>query len=191
MISQKRKWCHYVPRLLAKARAFPWIQNGVCWSYNLAPDTERFFMELSTMITRAQQQRNATATQFDSSEFFVRRVGEYEITLSVLRASSYEPGWPGWPGFRDLGTSLDPLKKISTCPYERAVWLGCRDLGFSNRDLGKRAESRHVKPARLTGIMWRGPNYENRRIIAVAICQSAGKCLNKLPDARQSDILYV
>ena len=25
------------------------------------PDTERFFMELSTMITRAQQQRNATA----------------------------------------------------------------------------------------------------------------------------------
>ena len=33
------------------------------------PDTERFFMELSTMITRAQQQRNATATRFDSSEF--------------------------------------------------------------------------------------------------------------------------
>ena len=69
------------------------------------PDTERFFMELSTMITRAQQQRNTTATQFDSSGFFVRRVEEYEITLSVLRASSYEPG------FRDLGTSRDLLKK--------------------------------------------------------------------------------
>ena len=48
-----------------------------------------------------------------------------------------------------------------------------------------------TEPARLTGIMWRGPNYENRRIIAVAICQSAGKGLNKLPDAWQSDILYV
>ena len=36
------------------------------------------------MITRAQQQRNATATQFDSLDFFVRRVEEYERTLSVL-----------------------------------------------------------------------------------------------------------
>ena len=26
------------------------------------PDTQRFFMELSTMTTRAQQQRNTTAT---------------------------------------------------------------------------------------------------------------------------------
>ena len=25
------------------------------------------------------------------------------------------------------------------CSYERAGWLGYRDLGFSNRDLGKRA----------------------------------------------------
>ena len=25
------------------------------------------------------------------------------------------------------------------CSYERAGWLGCRDLGFSSRDLGKRA----------------------------------------------------
>ena len=31
-------------------------------------DKERFFMELSTMMTRAQQQRNATANQFDTSE---------------------------------------------------------------------------------------------------------------------------
>ena len=43
-----------------------------------------FFMELGTMITRAQQQRNTTATQNDSSEFFVRRLEEYERTLSVL-----------------------------------------------------------------------------------------------------------
>ena len=47
-------------------------------------------MELSTMITRAQQQRNATATQFDSSEFFARRMEEYERTLSVLTTRSEE-----------------------------------------------------------------------------------------------------
>ena len=41
-------------------------------------------MELSTMISRAQQQRNATATQFDSSDFFVRRLEEYEGILIVL-----------------------------------------------------------------------------------------------------------
>ena len=44
------------------------------------PGTETFFMESSTMIARAQQQRNATAAQFDSSEFFVRRLEEYERT---------------------------------------------------------------------------------------------------------------
>ena len=31
--------------------------------------------------------------------------------------------------------------KISMCSYEGARWLGYRDLGFSNRDLGKRAGS--------------------------------------------------
>ena len=48
------------------------------------PDTQRFFIELSTMTTRAQQQRNTTATQFNSSDFFVRRPEEYEGTLIVL-----------------------------------------------------------------------------------------------------------
>ena len=43
-------------------------------------------MELSTMITGAQQQGNATATQFDSSDFIVRRPEEYEGTLIVLTA---------------------------------------------------------------------------------------------------------
>ena len=43
-----------------------------------------FFMDSSMVIARAQQQRNATATQFDSLEFFVRRLKEYERTLSVL-----------------------------------------------------------------------------------------------------------
>ena len=41
-------------------------------------------MELSTMISRAQQQPNATATQFDSSDFLVRRLEEYEGILIVL-----------------------------------------------------------------------------------------------------------
>ena len=41
-------------------------------------------MELSTMTTRAQQQRHAAATQFDSSDFFVRIPEEYEGTLIVL-----------------------------------------------------------------------------------------------------------
>ena len=27
------------------------------------------------------------------------------------------------------------------CSYEKASWLGCRDLGFSNRDLGERAKN--------------------------------------------------
>ena len=45
-------------------------------------------MELSTMTTGAQQQRNATATQFDSSDFFVRRPEEYEGTLIVLMRES-------------------------------------------------------------------------------------------------------
>ena len=36
------------------------------------------------MITRAQQQRNATTTQFDSPVFFVLRPEEYEGTLLVL-----------------------------------------------------------------------------------------------------------
>ena len=48
------------------------------------PDTESFFGELSVIITRAQQQRNLTDTQFGSSEFFVRRLEEYERTLCVI-----------------------------------------------------------------------------------------------------------
>ena len=50
-------------------------------------------MDLSTMITGAQQQQNATATQFDSSDFFVRRPDEYEGTLIVLTARIEESYW--------------------------------------------------------------------------------------------------
>ena len=31
--------------------------------------------------------------------------------------------------------------KISDCSYERVGWLGCRDLGWKNRDLANRAEN--------------------------------------------------
>ena len=50
------------------------------------PDTERFFMELSTMIIRAQQKRNARAIQFDSSDFFFRRLLEYVVTFLIISA---------------------------------------------------------------------------------------------------------
>ena len=41
-------------------------------------------MELSTMTTRAKQQRNTTATQIDYSDLYDRRPEEYEGTLIVL-----------------------------------------------------------------------------------------------------------
>ena len=58
---------------MASAGAAIWLQG-----------ITTFFMESSTVIARAQQQRNATAAQFDSLKFFVRRLEEYERTLSVL-----------------------------------------------------------------------------------------------------------
>ena len=58
---------------MASAGAAIWLQG-----------IKTFFMESSTVIARAQQQRNATAAQFDSLEFIVRRLEEYERTLSVL-----------------------------------------------------------------------------------------------------------
>ena len=48
-------------------------------------------MKLSTMTTGAQQQRNTTATQFDSSaDFFARRPEKYEGTLIVLTTTIEE-----------------------------------------------------------------------------------------------------
>ena len=47
-------------------------------------------MELSTVMARVQQQRNATATQSDSSEFFARRMEEYVRTLGVLTTRNEE-----------------------------------------------------------------------------------------------------
>ena len=34
-----------------------------------------------------------------------------------------------------------PFVKISMCSYERPGWPGYRDLGFCDRDLGKRDEN--------------------------------------------------
>ena len=73
MILQNRKWCHCVPRLLANL-----IRENKMVAICLATKYIKVFHGLSTMITWAQQQRNATATQFDSSDFFVRRPEEYE-----------------------------------------------------------------------------------------------------------------
>ena len=75
------------------------------------------------------------------------------VYFSGLRASSCEPGWPDWPVSRDLRISLDLFKKISACSHERVVWLGFRDPGFSNEDLGNRTGNfSHVNTsARLLG----------------------------------------
>ena len=37
----------------------------------------------------------------------------------------------------EISSYLQILCKISICSYERAGWLGDRDLGFSNRDLSR------------------------------------------------------
>ena len=54
---------------------------------------------------------------------------------SRFRASLHGPGWPGLPVFQGLALPLNPFTS-----YERAGWLGFRDLCFSNRDLGKLAK---------------------------------------------------
>ena len=52
-----------------------------------------------------------------------------------FRASLHGPGWPRLPVFQGLALPLNPFTS-----YERAGWLGFRDLCFSNRDLGKLAK---------------------------------------------------
>ena len=52
-----------------------------------------------------------------------------------FRASLHGPGWPRLPVFQGLALPLNPFTS-----YERAGWLGFRDLCFSNRDLGKVAK---------------------------------------------------
>ena len=54
-------------------------------------------MELSTMIPEAEQQRNARATQFDSSVFFVRRPEEYEGTLITVLTTRIEESYAQEP----------------------------------------------------------------------------------------------
>ena len=66
----------------------PWLRLVTCLSMPTQAaqrvGIKTFFMESSTVIARAQRQRNASAAQFVSLEFFVRRLEEYERTLSVL-----------------------------------------------------------------------------------------------------------
>ena len=42
-----------------------------------------------------------------------------------------------WARFSRSRLISKSFVKFSMCSYERAAWLGYRDLGFSNRDLGK------------------------------------------------------
>ena len=57
---------------------------------------------------------------------------------SRFRASLHGPGWPGLPVFQGLASKSFVI--FSMCSYDRAGWLGSRDLRFSNRDLGKLAK---------------------------------------------------
>ena len=43
------------------------------------------------------------------------------------------------PVSKILHFHFESYVKFSMCSYERAGWLGSQDLGFCNRDLGKRA----------------------------------------------------
>ena len=44
-----------------------------------------------------------------------------------------------WARFPRSRLTSKSFVKFFLCSYERAGWLGSRDLGFSNQDLGKRA----------------------------------------------------
>ena len=46
-----------------------------------------------------------------------------------------------WARFPRSRLTSKSFVKFSVCSYKRAGWLGSRDLGFFNRDLGKRAEN--------------------------------------------------
>ena len=79
------------------------------------------------------------------------RVYSYELgfrDLALLASKSFvkfSMCWykrVGWLGFRDLALlASKSFVKFSMCWYKRVGWLGFRGLGFSNRDLGKRAET--------------------------------------------------
>ena len=51
----------------------------------------------------------------------------------------YGPRLTGLVRFPRSRFTFKSFVKFSMCSYERAGWQGCRNLGFSNRDLGKRA----------------------------------------------------
>ena len=87
MISQNSKWCHYVTRLLAKARASLEYKMTSAGAAMWLPDTERFFMELSIMITKVQKKRNATATQF---RFFRVLCSQNGRIRKNFKCSNYE-----------------------------------------------------------------------------------------------------
>ena len=84
----------------------------------------------------------------------------YKLNLPLLKTTSH--GWTEKPKdfekkeeitkglfilARSTGLARFPRSHLTSksfvktlmCSYERAGWLGYRDLGFSNRDLGKRA----------------------------------------------------
>ena len=82
-------------------------------------------MELSTMITRAQQQQNVTATQLDSSDFFVRSLEEYKWTLSVL-TTRIEESHTKLTFLHQLPSILNKLQ----CHFEGIAEESMRDMDW-------------------------------------------------------------
>ena len=124
------------------------------------PDTKRFFGELSVIITRAQQQRNLTATQFGSLEFFVRRLEEYERTLCVLTLFLNPPCTKCLP---ELGAVLSIWRTwLSSSSSDMTLNSTSRPTGNPNSSLRRRtvrsetprilATSAHRNPASPTKV---------------------------------------
>ena len=78
------------------------------------------------MITRAQQQRNATASQFDSSDFFVYRPEEYEGILIVLTTRIIRTG-------NQLNRLLTPVTwHLEQATMSRGSWEAAVPCKVSN-----------------------------------------------------------
>ncbi len=91
------------------------------------PDTERFFGDLSRVITSAANALNNTATQFDSSEFFIRRLDEHERTLNVLTVRIEESYAQETCLIGNLRQLLDILSELRS-HFERIAEESERDL---------------------------------------------------------------
>ena len=74
---------------------------------------------------------------------YTHECGEYYAlrALRLVVGHGTIQGLSIWARFPRSRLTSKSFVKFSMCSYERAGWLGSRDLGFSNLDLGERAEN--------------------------------------------------